>query len=393
MCNIIELDSNFDSGLCIYLTKKPDQYVDFKYEGFVVKADPAHQLILCEFNGASNKDEAHSKAYSSIQKVLDILCLNSVATLITEKSDEEYFLWWNDDGKRKLYHHVTITQPMKIGPLEITSYDKDGNVVPPVKVKQKYHHAFRYFRLSQASDDIYDAYRNMYLALELLISNELPFDKKKFTERNWLKAFLLENYKPLQLNYWVGENEESGAGVLADEIYRLGRLPLFHAKEGREVYIPADNFDEKIQISKTLEKLSFIVKRIADSRFNVGRSGASISHSLMNKVSYDLFHDKPLVITDEKFVKSIGKVTRFVAESRIEVETSDDAEMEVILHAGCSLESVQSIETFHVLSDEGEALMSWSLDVGLDVSKFDTIEIFGVYRQFLLNNPKRFYSR
>ena len=69
VCNIIELDSNFDSGLCIYLTKKPDQHVDFKYEGFVVKADPAHQLILCEFNGASNKDEAHSKAYSSIQKV------------------------------------------------------------------------------------------------------------------------------------------------------------------------------------------------------------------------------------------------------------------------------------------------------------------------------------
>ncbi|WP_448550817.1 hypothetical protein [Thalassotalea montiporae] len=393
MSNLIDFDGNFDSGLCIYLTKKPDKYIEYTYEGAVIKADPAHQLIFCEFNGASNRDETHSKGYKIIQEVLDILCLNAVTTLITEKSDEEYLSWWNDEGKRKLYHHITISQPMKIGPIQITSYDKDGNVVPPVKVKQKYHHAFRYFRLSQASDDIYDAYRNMYLALELLVSSELPFDKKKYTERNWLKAFLFEHYKRLQLTYWVGEQEEKGAGILADEIYRLGRLPLFHAKEGRDVYIPADNFAEKIQISKTLEKLSFIIKRITDSRFNVGRSGASISHSLMNKVSYDLLHEKVLVITDEKFDKNIGKVSSFIAESKIEVESLDDDEMEVVLHAECSLESVKSIETFHVLSDEGEALISWSFDIGFDVSTFDNIEICGVCRQFLLNNPKRFYSR
>jgi hypothetical protein len=52
--------------------------------------------------------------------------------------------------------------------------DKKGNVVSPVLSPPRHHIAFRFFRLAQTSDDLFDAYRNMYLAFEALLSTKHP---------------------------------------------------------------------------------------------------------------------------------------------------------------------------------------------------------------------------
>jgi hypothetical protein len=38
----------------------------------------------------------------------------------------------------------------------------------------EHHIGFRFFRLAQVTDDLYDAYRNMYLAFEVLLSSRVP---------------------------------------------------------------------------------------------------------------------------------------------------------------------------------------------------------------------------
>ena len=393
MSGLIKFDSNFDSGLCLYLTKKPKKTIEFIYEDTLIKADSFHQFITCEFNGANCKEDAYLKGYSSIQKALDIMCLDGIATLLTEKSEEEYFAWWHRDGERRIFHHVTISQPMEIGSPEVTVYDKEGNLKPSIKLKKEYHQSFRYYRLSQASDDIYDAYRNMYLAFEVLVSNAIPFDRKDYTEKSWIRAFLEQNYSLLQLSFYEKSDQEECVNRLAHEIYTLGRLPLFHAKEGKTVFLPAHDFDEKIKISKALVKLSDIVLRTAKNKFNVGRHGASINHNWVNKVYHELFQGTSLVVSDDIFDKSNKRVINRLADSIVKVIVTEADEMEVFLTSQCILNGAQSLKTFYIISDDGSIQMSWSPDVALDISDFYSIEVRVVYRSFLLNNPKRFYAR
>ncbi len=53
--------------------------------------------------------------------------------------------------------------------------DADGNLVPPVPTPPlAWHESLRYFRLSQTTDDLFDAYRNAYLALESILSSIAP---------------------------------------------------------------------------------------------------------------------------------------------------------------------------------------------------------------------------
>jgi hypothetical protein len=71
-----------------------------------------------------------------------------------------------------------------MGPIRITVRDQDGNEVPSEPIRPDYHPALRFYRLSQVTDDLYDSYRNMYLAFEMLISSR--FQKGNEQELKWL---------------------------------------------------------------------------------------------------------------------------------------------------------------------------------------------------------------
>src|SRR5664279_4158410 len=52
--------------------------------------------------------------------------------------------------------------------------DAQGNIIPPPPRSTFWHESFRYYRLSQTTDDLFDAYRNVYLALESVLSTISP---------------------------------------------------------------------------------------------------------------------------------------------------------------------------------------------------------------------------
>jgi hypothetical protein len=121
--------------------------------------------------------------------------------------------------------------------------------------------------LAQITDDLFDAYRNMYLALELLVSTISPIRKdiptkngkvKKETETEWLIRVI--GSSP---DYFTERKT-------VEEIYKI-RCDLFHAKENKMYKLPQKNLDDRKTVSDGLNDLSILVFKLLRKLQNVGR--------------------------------------------------------------------------------------------------------------------------
>lgn len=116
----------------------------------------------------------------------------------------------------------------------------------------------RYFRLSQTTTDLFDAFRNLYLALESLLSTVEPMrmrpNGRPESEREWLnralraaeQAMLAHNPAQRLGSYLQPADDATGAtaadAVVAD-LWTSARTTVFHAKKGRAVALPQHDPD------------------------------------------------------------------------------------------------------------------------------------------------------
>jgi hypothetical protein len=153
--------------------------------------------------------------------------------------------------------------------------DPEGNIVPPAPVVPVHHIGFRFFRLAQVTDDLYDAYRNMYLAFEVLLSSRFPVIKGE-REGEWLARGLEGASRDILLTDLVAAGTANVVQAVLDLIYYDARLPLFHAKEGREFYAPQDSQANREVVATALRALTFIVTRMAETWFQTRRVGGGV---------------------------------------------------------------------------------------------------------------------
>lgn len=134
----------------------------------------------------------------------------------------------------------------------------------PVHAQQTFvrHDSLRFYRMSQCARGLFDAYRNAYLALECLVSDEAPKGPRE-SELCWLTRVI---GGPL------AQAVPSGLDVKStlEAIYRDGRNPLFHAKTGEAFYPPHGAQREEVQ--ELFEKLTLLLVSLL--QFKLGREVA-----------------------------------------------------------------------------------------------------------------------
>lgn len=136
------------------------------------------------------------------------------------------------------------------------------------------------FRLSQTTDDLFDAYRNAYLALESVLSSiapQLTNPSGKVTERegDWFKRALMEADKIVPLASVVPSGTADPARCLFDELYVNMRSAMSHAKSGRRVLLPQDE-SERRAVTDSLRVLVELFLKLAGAHFGARRSGGGM---------------------------------------------------------------------------------------------------------------------
>lgn len=201
-------------------------------------------------------NQLRAEAWRVLQEALDILAVSRRDLHTTHRGEHEYVLWM----LAATGYTVTLVQTIEavwdmsatVGNAAIAA----PSTIPPLA---PHHPCFRFYRLSQLTDDLFDSYRNAYLALECLVSDEAaPNSKPKESEKAWLKRIL---GGPLVTAIPGGID----VGSAVDEIYQCGRLPLFHAKTGQGFYVPQGPERERVQTS--LSMLHVILASLIHHKF------------------------------------------------------------------------------------------------------------------------------
>ena len=118
--------------------------------------------------------------------------------------------------------------------------DADGNLVvqpaPPPKV---WHECLRHYRVSESSADFYDSFRNLYLAIESLLSDVVaPVMRPNGNpegDSDWLKRALREVGQAVDLRPYAPVSPKAPHNAIHHELYVNLRTAIFHAKTGRDL--------------------------------------------------------------------------------------------------------------------------------------------------------------
>ena len=120
-------------------------------------------------------DATFDTALEMANKGLDLMCVQGLADCAIREASEDCLVWWPDRPARGVVMRANIvpTNPIDMCRMRgVTPPDADGNVVPsPPPPTPMIHDTYRFIRMCRTSDDLYDSYRNLFLAFECLLSD------------------------------------------------------------------------------------------------------------------------------------------------------------------------------------------------------------------------------
>jgi len=254
-----------------------------------------------------NQEDAKNDAWRVLQEALDVLAARRQTILQTAEGDCTYLVWVKDGAGYELVFVDTADAPWSIS-MSMKVEGAGTAVSTPSSSPLPRHPALRFYRLAHASADLFDAFRNAYLALECLVSETTPKGPNE-SELNWLKRALAG---PLSVGLPSGVIGPS----TVDDIYRDGRIPTFHAKVGSAFYAP--NGPERQSMQARFDTLALLVNCLLQHRFGhdfVSRS-ASMSQGLYDSMASTTLAYDEIVFQDGELQSSAPAVVQVVSSPR-----------------------------------------------------------------------------
>jgi hypothetical protein len=376
----VERDAGYDSAAAFLLARSPknDAVVSCGNGEAEVSQDSAY--VVARFNGAVNSENARNQGLELAQKGLDLMSIMGTADLLTQKSTEEYLLSWRTEGQQVVRIHSTTTLSFTVNSPMISVRDQDGNEVTKDPAIPAHHLAFRFFRLSQTSDDLYDAFRNMYLSFELLLSSKYP-PRSRERERAWLERGIASADQDLDLGNCFRPKPQNLVHEIISRVYKSARLPLFHAKTGRFVLAPHGSVEERHKLLEALELLTQIVLAMSSSWYGARRLGGGVFHAWVYQNLWETYkRGRVLALQgDEPFRKDERDLSheRYASAVEMNTEVKDDPDdpRAPLLIADVGVSSLWRGELTQIaVVGPKSPMLSHALESPLSLEGFDRLE-------------------
>lgn len=250
-------------------------------------AEGSQQLTVHGPTNIDNYLDALDEGLAAAQGALDLVAIRGDPALVLEGADAHHTVWWTE-ARGLILRIVSISDLGMSISAKATVYDSSGRVVPPPPEPAiTWHPSFRYFRLSQTTSDLFDSYRNMYLALEAVLSDFKPqhIKNEKVVERegDWLHRALEEvNNTAVPLVSYAPAGSTNPVDDIFRDLYADVRTGLFHAKSGRHVLLPHADHNRQ-RVIESLERLSRLYLDLVTHYLHARRPSGAITY-----VGFDL---------------------------------------------------------------------------------------------------------
>jgi hypothetical protein len=217
-----------------------------------------HATAVSFLTGPPAPNELAPQALELAQRALDLACITGAGARSLPNAGEQHVVWWRDATGPEL--QITVTRPHRPG------FSVAGGKPP----EPEWTPAMRFFRLSQLADDIFEACRNAFLALEAALDATIPPGAPP-GEAAWLK-YGLANLTPafgLDMNrYLLQTGVPDPVQQFMDEQYKARRCAVFHAKQAAAGALLPGVTEDRRTVADALEPLVRLLLDISRPAFN-----------------------------------------------------------------------------------------------------------------------------
>lgn len=309
------------------------------------------------------------------KRVLDILAAE--AFRISELKDplRQYGLWFRDEGEVVL-RSVTTARMAVTMQASTEVRDPTGALKPQDSPELEWHASHSYFRRSQITDDLHDAYRNLFLALEALLSEVYPWEIG-MGERKWLESALkhvVEGYE-LNMSDYVGEGGGNPYRRFINEQYRARRCALFHSKLGENPTIPGDLATRDDLVVAT-RRLGILYVELAKHITGAGFAGGMMSEPAFKNI-VEGQADSPMYVSDQSdFLLS----KCVLSNGEIEINADGQTSLHRLKGTWNSDDIPQNIQRIGVLVQNDDELVDGIYEeVDIDIDGASKLEVVMQY--------------
>ncbi|GAB4662740.1 hypothetical protein MOKP64_50770 [Mycobacterium avium subsp. hominissuis] len=250
-------------------------------------------VITCGPSAATTFDATFSDALTAANQGLDYISVTAQADCAIRDAPDDSLIWWPDASRGGVVMRYQMVMPLPLLTPRLVGVvtDPQGNVVPPPpEPSPLVDDAFRFVRMARTSDDLFDAYRNMFLAFESLLSDirprqrqqpqPLPWWKRCLktspsagqrpweTEHKWFMDALDQAHKLVPLGTLTPTNVTNHKKWIERHIYSAERSALMHAKRGQNYLLPHGAAD-RAELIESLGRLSDYIKSLIEKYLHV----------------------------------------------------------------------------------------------------------------------------
>lgn len=393
-------DDGFDSGVALRLTAQPVDVTSENYLGTQLLASPSTPYVVCRFAGAMSQADAWARGTELLQQALDLHSMLGNSDLQVKDTLDEHICWWKEGDKRVATLTSTATFSASVGSVQLVARDAQGNVIPPAHVAPKHHIGFRFFRLSQVSEGLYDAFRNMYLAFESLLSTQHP--KGKEQEIQWLERALRASQPDLNLVTLCPRGTTDPVAHIVAQVYTSARLPLFHAKDGKTYFAPGGSESDRTVVLEGLSLLTSVVIRMAEVWYSARRRGGWINLKLITDGFREQAAGCQVIVSDEP-TDMHGLKDQVRSENAVRQGLSVPGAVSDLFHgaarthvtASFPIERLGGRSQLHAIyvAKGGAPLIGVTPDTVFDLGGFDQLEVCIFLRGRNANQAKSQFAR
>lgn len=227
------------------------------------------------------------------QMTLDLHSVEYGDNLITKSPVDNFVSFDCENGNRTVT--LTSVSDVNLGvSADVVITKADGTVVPqPVAPQLAWLPAFRFYRLSQCSRDLFEAYRNLFLGLEAVFDHLFPKGKNE-QEGTWIKRSMTLAASKVNLSQIAPPGSGNPVNDIFSIIYPV-RLKLFHAKSGKFL-MPAVQVSY-LQVANAYPVLLSLWINVVKEWLSLSRGGGAITYQGFKMMIENSFDSTTMALT------------------------------------------------------------------------------------------------
>lgn len=395
------MEGERNSGSAFVLDDQaPENAITEVGDGWVVEVRAASLVVVARGPQVDSAEEAHESGTRAAQRGLDLFSMRGSCDLLIRRAEDENLAWWVDGGRRVL--RATATAPLRItvgAAVRVT--DASGQEKPlPAEPEPEWHPSFRYFRLAQVSEEVFDAYRNLYLALESVLSTATPKNQGE-RDFDWIGRALTEaGAGGLNLAAFAPPGADDPAEAIRSDLYGETRTATFHAKAGHRTLVPLDPVDRR-SVLASLSRLAGLYLELCNRVLGFRRLGGFMFRAGFDLMIGDSFvQELEVHVTDDPIRIDKTHTTINPGGGRVKsLATRPSPEFDqpflrtVIGEAPVDeLAELTHIDHLATIAKDGTPVTGGQLEARLTLGGFDVFQALMGIRGLNVRQPRSFYS-